>query len=47
VAHRLELRAYLDIILKRFNMDLAKKGFLLMSLGISLGRTQCPVLDDE
>jgi hypothetical protein len=33
---------YIDKVLKRFNMEEAKKGFLLMSHGIHLSKTQCP-----
>ena len=38
---------YLDKILKRFNMDSAKKGFLPMIHGIRLSKTQCPESADE
>lgn len=37
----------LDKILKRFNMDSAKKGFLPMSHGIRLSKTQCLVSANE
>jgi hypothetical protein len=39
--------AYIDKILKRFNMESAKKGFLPMSHGIRLSKTQGPVTADE
>ena len=38
---------YLDKILKRFNMESAKKGFLPMSHGVRLSKTQSPVSADE
>ena len=38
---------YIDKVLKRFNMEEAKKGFLPMSHGINLGKTQCPSTTDE
>lgn len=38
---------YIDKVLKRFNMQEAKKGFLPMSHGISLSKTQCPSTSDE
>ena len=38
---------YIDKILKWFDMQDAKKGFLLMSQGITLGKTQCPMTPDE
>ena len=34
-------------MLKRFNMEEAKKGFLPMSHGIHLSKTQCPTTTDE
>ena len=39
--------AYIDKVLKRFNMQDAKKGFLPMSHGISLSKTQSPSTPDE
>ena len=39
--------AYIDKVLKRFNMQDAKKGFLPMSHGISLSKTQSPTTPDE
>ena len=39
--------AYLDKILKRFNMESAKKGFLPMAHGVRLSKTQCPESADE
>jgi hypothetical protein len=38
---------YIDKVLKRFNMHEAKKGFLPMSHGVSLSKTQCPLTTDE
>ena len=38
---------YIDKILKWFNMQDSKKGFLLMSHGITLSKTQCPATPDE
>ena len=38
---------YIDKLLKRFNMEEAKKGFLPMSHGIHLSKTQCPTATDE
>jgi hypothetical protein len=38
---------YIDKVLKRFNMVEAKKGFLPMSHGIHLSKTQCPSTTDE
>ena len=38
---------YIDKVLKRFNMEEAKKGFLPMSHGIHLSKTQCPTMTDE
>jgi hypothetical protein len=38
---------YIDKVLKRFNMEEAKKGFLPMSHGIHLSKTQCPSTTDE
>ena len=38
---------YIDKVLKRFNMHEAKKGFLPMSHGVSLSKTQCPSTTDE
>ena len=37
---------YIDKVLKRFNMEEAKKGFLPMSHGIHLSKTQCPTTTD-
>jgi hypothetical protein len=39
--------AYIDKILKRFNMQDSKKGFLLMSHSITLSKKQCPSKLDE
>lgn len=38
---------YVDKVLKRFNMNDAKKGFLPMSHGITLSKTQSPSTSDE
>nr|AAP03364.1 putative polyprotein [Oryza sativa Japonica Group] len=38
---------YIDKLLKRFNMQYSKKGFLPMSHGINLGKNQCPQATDE
>ena len=38
---------YLDKVLKRFNMESAKKGFLPMSHGVWLSKTQSPQTADE
>ena len=38
---------YLDKMLKRFNMESSKKGFLPMSHGVRLSKTQCPETADE
>ena len=38
---------YIDKVLKWFGMEEAKKGFLPMSHGIHLSKTQCPTMTDE
>ena len=38
---------YIDKVLKQFNMEEAKKGFLPMSHGIHLSKIQCPSTADE
>ena len=38
---------YIDKVLKRFNMSEAKKGFLPVSHGIRLSKTQSPTTSDE
>nr|CAE04463.2 OSJNBa0029L02.4 [Oryza sativa Japonica Group] len=38
---------YINKMLKRFNMQDSKKGFLSMSHGINLGKNQCPQTIDE
>ena len=38
---------YVDKVLKRFNMEEAKKGFLPLSHGTRLSKTQCPESADE
>ena len=39
--------SYIDKVLSRFNMQDSKRGFLPMSHGISLSKTQCPSTQDE
>ena len=43
----LSQNTYIDKVLKRFNMKEAKKGFLPMSHGIHLSKSQCPTTTDE
>ena len=43
----LSQNTYTDKVLKRFNMEEAKKGFLPMSHGIHLSKSQCPTTTDE
>ena len=38
---------YIDKVLKRFRMQDSKRGFLPMSHGIKLGKSQCPTTKDE
>ena len=38
---------YIDKVLNRFSMQNSKRGFLLMSHGISLSKSQCPMTHDE
>jgi hypothetical protein len=38
---------YIDKVLKRFSMQDSKRGFLPMSHGINLSKTQCPMTQDE
>ena len=38
---------YIDKVLKRFSMQDSKRGFLLMSHGIKLCKSQCPTTKDE
>ena len=38
---------YIDKVLNRFNMQDSKKGFLPMSHGVTLSKTQCVVTPDE
>jgi hypothetical protein len=38
---------YIDKVLKHFSMEQSKKGFLPMSHGIHLSKTQCPSTTDE
>ena len=38
---------YIDKVSKRFNMQDSKKGFLPMSHGVSLSKSQCPSTPDE
>ena len=39
--------AYIDKVLKRFSMENSKRGFLPMSHGIKLSKTQCPASKEE
>ena len=38
---------YIDKVLKRFSMQDSKRGFLPMSHGIKLSKSQCPTTKDE
>ena len=38
---------YLDKVLKKFNMDQAKKGFLPVLQGVRLSKTQCPTTAED
>ena len=38
---------YIDKVLKRFSMQDSKRGFLPMSHGIKLNKSQCPTVKDE
>ena len=38
---------YLDKVLNKFNMESSNKGFLPMSHGVKLSKTQCPSTTDE
>ena len=38
---------YIDKVLKRFNMEQSKRGFLPMSHGMRFSDKQCPLLDEE
>ena len=38
---------YLDKILKKFNMDQSKKGFLPVLKGMKLSKTQCPTTAED
>ena len=38
---------YLDKVLNRFNMNDSKKGFIPMSHGVTLSKTQCASSPDE
>ena len=39
--------AYIDKVLKRFSMQDSKRGYLPMSHGITLNKSQCPNTKDE
>ena len=39
--------AYIDKVLKRFSMQDSKRGYLPMSHGITLSKSQCPYTKDE
>ena len=43
----LSRNTYIDKVLNRFNMQNSKRGFLPMCHGISLSKTQCPMMQDE
>jgi hypothetical protein len=43
----LSQNTYIDNVLKRFRMDDSKKGFIPMSHGIHLSKTQCPSTNNE
>src|SRR5262249_12969305 len=43
----LSQNAYIDKVLNRFSMQDSKRGFLPMSHGINLSKTQCPMTNDE
>ena len=38
---------YIDTMLKRFNMENSKKGYLLIGYGISLSKRDCPITPQE
>ena len=38
---------YIDLILKRFNMEASKKGYLSVSYGICLSKKMCPKTPEE
>ena len=38
---------YIDKILKKFNMDQSKKGFLPVLQGVKLSKTQCPTTAED
>ena len=38
---------YIDKVLKRFSMQDSKRGFLSMSHGIKLNKSQCPTMKDK
>jgi ATP-binding cassette subfamily B (MDR/TAP) protein 1 len=42
-----DIYIYIDELSKRFNMQDSKKGFLPISHGISLYKSQCPLTPDE
>ena len=44
---RLSQSTYLDKILKKFNMDQSKKGFLPVLQGVKLSSAQCPTTAEE
>jgi len=43
----LSQETYIDKVLKRFNMEQSKRGFLLMSHGMRFSDKQCPSSDEE
>ena len=43
----LSQRTYLDNVFKKFKMDQAKKGFLLVLQGVKMSQTQCPTTAED
>ena len=44
---RFSMSTYLDKILKKFNMDQSKKGFLSVLQGVQLSTAQCPTTAED
>ena len=44
---RFSQSTYLDKVLKKFKVDQAKKGFLLVLRGVKLSQTQCPTTAED
>ena len=38
---------YIDLVLKRFNMEVSKRGYLPISHGIHLSKKICPKIPEE